>query len=80
MKRYNICVPKKYTQNGEEKTAWSIVGTLVNFPATGSKEEGHILELNMFPQTTFKVFEQKPKEQKKEQELNNMDSFASVEY
>jgi hypothetical protein len=65
-KRYDIVIPKKYDKNGEEKTAWKNVGTLVRFPATEDKPEGYILELNMFPDTTFKVFEQKPKEEKKE--------------
>lgn len=61
-KRYNIVTPKKYEKDGEEKTAWKNVGTLVRFPATDEKSEGYILELNMFPDTTFKVFEEKPKE------------------
>ena len=61
-KRYDIVVPRKYEKDGEEKTAWKNVGTLVRFPATEEKSEGYILELNMFPGTTFKVFEQKPKE------------------
>lgn len=64
MKRYNITVPKKYNKNGEEKTSWNTVGTLVHFPPQNGKTEGFILELNMFPHTTFKVFEQKPKENK----------------
>ena len=60
--RYNIVIPKKYDKNGEEKTAWKNVGTLVRFPATEEKKEGYILELNMFPDTTFKVFEEKPRD------------------
>lgn len=62
MKRYNITVPRKYEKDGEEKTAWSTVGTLVHFPAREDKAEGFILELGMFPNTTFKVFEQKPRD------------------
>lgn len=62
-KRYDIVVPKKYDKQGEEKTSWKNVGTLVRFPATEDKAEGYILELNMFPDVTFKVFEQKPKEE-----------------
>jgi hypothetical protein len=61
MKRFDIVVPNKYTKNGEEKTAWKNVGTLVKFDATNDKPEGFLLELNMFPETTFKVFEQKEK-------------------
>ena len=61
MKRYDIVVPHKYTKDGEEKTAWKNVGTLVKFDATGDKAESFILEMNMFPDTAFKVFEQKPR-------------------
>lgn len=61
-KRYNIVVPKKYNKDGEEKTAWKNVGTLVRFAPTEEKPEGYILELNMFPEVTFKVFEEKPKD------------------
>jgi hypothetical protein len=68
MKRFNIVVPKKYSKNGEEKVAWNNIGTLVYFPATENKEEGYILELNMFPNVTFKVFEQKPRETKPKDE------------
>lgn len=62
MKRFNIVVPKKYTKDGEEKTQWNTIGTLVHFPASASKDEGFIMELSMFPNTTFKVFEQKARE------------------
>ena len=64
MKRYNVTVPKKYTKDGEEKTAWNRVGTLVHFPATADKEEGFILELSLFPETKFGIFEDKPREEK----------------
>lgn len=69
MKRYNISVPKKYTRNGEEKTSWSTVGTLTHFPAGNGKTEGFIMELGMFPNTTFKVFEQKARENKVPEEF-----------
>lgn len=68
MKRYNISVPRKYEKNGEDKTAWSTVGTLVHFPATDEKPDGFILELGMFPATTFKVFEQKEREEKRNED------------
>lgn len=64
MKRYNVSVPKKYTKDGEEKTAWNNVGKLIYFPATESKEAGFILELSMFPETKFGVFEEKPRDAK----------------
>ncbi len=62
--RYNIVVPKKYEKDGEEKTAWQNVGKLVRFPASGEKSEGYIMELNMFPNVTFKIFEEKPREER----------------
>lgn len=62
MKRYNVTVPKKYTKDGTEKTAWNQIGSLVRFDATEGKPEGFVLELNMFPDTKFGVFEAKPKE------------------
>lgn len=62
MRRYNIAVPKKYTKDGVEKTAWSNVGKLVRFDATSEKPESFILELGMFPDTRFAVFEEKPRE------------------
>ena len=61
MRRYNVSVPRKYTKEGQEKTAWKNVGTLVEFEATPDKPKGFILELNMFPETKFGVFEDKPK-------------------
>lgn len=61
MKIYDVVVPKKYTKNGAEKTNWNNVGKLIKFDADGEKPEGFILELNMFPETKFGIFEQKPK-------------------
>ena len=71
MKRYNITAPKKYIKNEEEKTAWNRVGTLVEFEATSEKPKGFILELNMFPETKFAVFEDKPREDNSEKQANN---------
>jgi len=62
MERFNISVPKKYMKDGEEKTAWNNVGKLVKFPPKDGKGESYILELAMFPETKFGVFEDKPKE------------------
>lgn len=61
MQRYNVTVPKKYTKDGEEKTAWNRVGTLVKFEAKDGKPESFILELSMFPETKFAVFLDEPK-------------------
>ena len=63
MKKYDIVVPKPDPKD-PEKTYWKNVGTLVEFEPTQEKpERGFIMELNMFPTTTFKVFAQKPKVQ-----------------
>ena len=61
MIRYNISVPRKYTQNNVEKTAWNNVGRLIKFEATQDKPESFILELAMFPDTKFGVFKDEPK-------------------
>ena len=63
-KRYNVTVGKKYIKDGEEKKTWKNVGTLVRFEATPEKAESFLLELNMFPETKFSIFEDKPKDDK----------------
>lgn len=61
-KRYDIVIPRKYDdKNGDEKTQWNKVGTLVWFPATESKPDGFKLEMPIFGHDKFKVFEQKPR-------------------
>jgi len=40
------------------------VGKLIKFDATAEKPEGYILDLHMFPNTKFGVFEDKPREKK----------------
>lgn len=62
MKRYNITTSKTYTKNNEEKKSYPPVGSLVRFDATSEKPESFILELNMFPNVKFYVFEEKPRE------------------
>ena len=61
MKIYDIVTSRKYAKNDAEKTAWSNVGKLIKFEATTEKPEGFVLELNMFPNTKFNIFEQKAK-------------------
>src|SRR5215204_358568 len=43
------------------KTAWNNVGKLILFEAIGDKPEGYVLELAMFPDTKFGVFEDRPR-------------------
>lgn len=72
MQRYNVSVPKKYTKDGQEKTAWNNVGKLVRFEARNGKPESFILELNMFPDTKFGVFEDKPRQKEEDVQLDDL--------
>lgn len=62
MQKFNVCVKKTYTtKDGQEKTAWPRVGSIIIFPASGGKDEGGYLELDMFPETKYHVFTFKEK-------------------
>lgn len=61
MKRHNIVTKRTYKKGEEDKTLWVNCGNLVHFEASGTKPDSFILELNMFPDTKFYVFEQKPR-------------------
>lgn len=78
-KRYNIVLPKKYTKNGEEKTAWLNVGKLVYFPASGEKTEGYVLELSMFPNIEFKIFPEREREQQAPQAAATQDPIKAFD-
>jgi hypothetical protein len=52
----DICTKRTYTANGQEKTIWLNVGT---YRKTDDGKE--FLELNMFPDTSFYLFEKKAK-------------------
>ena len=53
----DIVTKKTYTKDGVEKVKWSNIGTLK------ITDEGKMfIELAMFPNTDFYVFERKPKE------------------
>lgn len=54
MKFQDICTKKEYEVNGEKKVKWFTVGTL---KTTESGKQ--FLELNMFPDSPFYVFDQK---------------------
>lgn len=58
MKIENVCTVKRYEKNGEKKTIWLPVGRLKTLD-NGKK----FLELCMFPDTDFYVFEDKKKEE-----------------
>jgi hypothetical protein len=55
--RQNICTKKTYTKDGVEKVAWLNVGTMVEF--NGKR----FIELNIFPNQTFYVFDEKKKDE-----------------
>jgi len=58
MKFENICTRRDYTtKDGKEKTKWFQVGLLKT-----SDDGKRFIELNMFPQTNFYVFEPKKEE------------------
>lgn len=56
MKYWDICSRKEYEKNGEKKTVWLKCGTLRE-----TNEGKRFVELNMFPMTSFYVFEPKAK-------------------
>lgn len=58
IKRFNICTKKSYKKNEEEKVFWPNVGSLIYFEAQGDRKGGYKLELSMFPNVEFFVFEQ----------------------
>ena len=61
MQFINVCTKKEYEKNGEKKTVWLNCGT-VRVTAEGHR----FMELNMFPNTTFYLFDQKKKEESPE--------------
>jgi len=64
MKRFNICTARTYEKNGETKKAWRTVGQLIQWPAKEDKPESFSIELHMFPETRFSVFEERDRDQK----------------
>jgi len=61
MKKYNLSVPQKYISNGVEKTFWSNVGTMTEFP----KQDGTTSRIVEIPAIGLKasVFPIVPREQ-----------------
>lgn len=65
IRRFNICIKKVFIdKDGNEKKQWLRVGNLTQFPANGDKKEGYKLDLYMFYNTQFTIFEDKPIENK----------------
>lgn len=62
MKKYNVTSKQTYIKDGVEKATYPRVGRLIHFdPSDKNPDGGMKLELNMFPNTQFYVFEDKPK-------------------
>ena len=58
MRYFDVCTKKTYKKGEEEKVIWLKAGTM------RLTDDGKtFLELNMFPTTSFYVFEQKKKEE-----------------
>jgi len=58
MKYFDICSKRTYQKDGVEKAIWLKCGTLKQL------DDGkQFVELNMFPNTSFYVFEQKAKDE-----------------
>jgi hypothetical protein len=60
MERYNLSIPRKYTSNGEEKTAWDNVGVMFK-----RDKGGYSIKLSMFPELSIFAFPPKAKEEHK---------------
>jgi len=69
MKRYTVNTKRTYTKDGEEKTVWNRVGTIIQF------DDGLGFEWFVQPDTKFYVFEDKPREEKVEQKDEDATPF-----
>jgi len=57
MQKFNIVTSKSYkAKDGTDKKQWNTVGTLI------ATDKGMFMELYMYPETRFSVFEQKPRD------------------
>ncbi len=63
MKKYNVCLPKKFKQGEEEKTFWAPVGKITEFD-----NGGRILELNILPYT-YQIFPMEDKDNRSSEEI-----------
>lgn len=64
----DICTKRVYTKDGQQKAKWFKVGTFKE-----TDEGKQFVELNIFPDTPFYVFEQKRREQNGGQHGGGMD-------
>ena len=71
MKKFNICKKMEYISNGEKKTFWERVGTMIEF----QREDGSSSRIIEIPTIGLKanVFEEKPKANNIVEEINTED-------
>lgn len=69
-KRYDITTSSTYTKDGVEKTKWNQIGKLIEYENDG--ETRRFIELFMFPNTRFSVFEEKARNEGKKAQDDTM--------
>ena len=78
MKYQDLVVQQKYIVNGEEKVKWLNVGT------KRTNDNGkEFIELNLFPETTIWVFDQKDRTEKPavaQEEVINVDDTEDLPF
>lgn len=80
MKRFNAVRKHTYTtRDGQEKTTWKRIGSVILFPASAGKKESGILELDMFGES-YNLFLQEPKDQSQQQSTDPLEEARDVFY
>lgn len=80
MKRFNAVRKHTYTtRDGQEKTTWKRIGSVILFPASGDKKESGILELDMFGES-YNLFLQEPKDQPQQQSADPLQDAREAFY
>lgn len=69
----DIVTKKSYTKDGEEKVFWSKVGTLKEFDGK------QYVELFMFPETSFYVFDRQDQDQRREV-AQGQDDLSNIQF
>lgn len=67
----DIVVKKTYKKNGEDKTLWLNVGCLKT-----TDQGKQFIELNMFPNQSFYIFEKKEKAAPKEESVIQLEDLG----
>jgi hypothetical protein len=68
MKKFNIVTARTYKdRDGNDKKAWRTVGQLIQWPAKDDKPESFSMELHMWPETKYSIFEERDRDQQPKQ-------------